>query len=67
MSSQLKLKLNQLLDEFFVCEDHLNKTLKITLPGGIIAKNKNGYHNLAKLSSKAYTDGFYMFQELIKN
>ena len=21
--------------------------------------NKNGYHNLAKLASKAYTDGFY--------
>ena len=24
-----------------------------------LAKNKNGYHNLAKLASKAYTDGFY--------
>lgn len=46
--------------EFFVCDDHLNKSQK---DNGyqivLIAKNKNGYHNLAKLSSIAYTAGFY--------
>jgi len=46
--------------EFFVCEDHLDKTRK---DNGyqivLIAKNKNGYYNLAKLSSIAYTQGFY--------
>ena len=46
--------------EFFVCDDHTNKNVKdhgyqIVL----LAKNKNGYHNLAKMSSIAYTDGFY--------
>jgi len=46
--------------EFFVCEDHLNKNHK---DNGyqivLLAKNKNGYHNLAKMSSLAFTDGFY--------
>lgn len=46
--------------EFHVCEEHTNKNVKdhgyqIVL----LAKNKNGYHNLAKMSSIAYTDGFY--------
>lgn len=46
--------------EFFVCDDHKDKTRK---DNGyqivMLAKNKNGYHNLAKMSSIAYTDGFY--------
>jgi DNA polymerase-3 subunit alpha len=46
--------------EFFVCEDHTDKTRK---DNGyqivLLAKNKKGYHNLAKLSSAAFTDGFY--------
>jgi DNA polymerase-3 subunit alpha len=46
--------------EFFVCEDHLNKSQK---DNGyqivLLAKNKRGYHNLAKMASIAYTDGFY--------
>ncbi|HAV54794.1 MAG TPA: hypothetical protein DCX41_07690, partial [Aequorivita sp.] len=46
--------------EFFVCEDHLNKNHK---DNGyqivMLAKNKNGYHNLAKMASIAYTEGFY--------
>jgi len=46
--------------EFFVCENHEDKKRKddgyqIVL----LAKNKNGYHNLAKMSSIAYTKGFY--------
>ena len=53
--------------EFFVCEDHLNKNHKdhgyqIVL----LAKNKNGYHNLAKMSSIAYTEGFYYVPRIDK-
>ncbi|WP_340200790.1 DNA polymerase III subunit alpha [Ascidiimonas sp. W6] len=46
--------------EFFVCENHTDKSRK---DNGymvvFLAKNKRGYHNLAKMSSIAYTDGFY--------
>ena len=46
--------------EFFVCANHKDKTHK---DNGyqiiLIAKNKNGYHNLAKMSSISYIDGFY--------
>jgi len=46
--------------EFFVCEDHKNKSVK---DNGyqivLLAKTKKGYHNLAKMSSIAHTDGFY--------
>lgn len=46
--------------EFFVCEDHTNKAHKDNgYQVVMLAKNKNGYHNLAKMSSIAYTDGFY--------
>ncbi|WP_228850317.1 DNA polymerase III subunit alpha [Aegicerativicinus sediminis] len=54
--------------EFFVCQDHTDKTRK---DNGyqivFLAKNKNGYHNLAKLSSKAYTDGFYYVPRIDKD
>ncbi|MEH6406483.1 MAG: DNA polymerase III subunit alpha, partial [Leeuwenhoekiella sp.] len=46
--------------ELNVCLDHKNKSQK---DNGyqivFIAKNKNGYHNLAKMASVAYTAGFY--------
>ncbi|WP_435261415.1 DNA polymerase III subunit alpha [Tenacibaculum sp. nBUS_03] len=46
--------------EFNVCTDHTNKSQK---DNGhqvvLLAKNKNGYHNLAKMSSIAFVDGFY--------
>jgi len=46
--------------EFFVCEDHINKSVK---DNGyqivLLAKTKKGYHNLAKMSSIAHTEGFY--------
>jgi len=46
--------------EFNVCVNHLDKKLK---DNGyqivLLAKNKNGYHNLAKMSSIAFIDGFY--------
>ncbi|MBR9854383.1 MAG: DNA polymerase III subunit alpha [Algicola sp.] len=53
--------------EFFVCDDHTNKNVKdyghqIVL----LAKNKKGYHNLAKMSSIAYTDGFYYVPRIDK-
>lgn len=46
--------------EFNVCDNHLDKSKKDN--GNqivLLAKNKNGYHNLAKMSSIAFTDGFY--------
>ncbi|PIA78579.1 DNA polymerase III subunit alpha [Gaetbulibacter sp. 4G1] len=53
--------------EFFVCENHLDKTRK---DNGyqivLLAKNKNGYHNLAKLSSHAFVDGFYYLPRIDK-
>lgn len=46
--------------EFFVCDNHKDKTRK---DNGyqivLLAKNKKGYHNLAKMTSIGYTDGFY--------
>ncbi|WP_308991410.1 DNA polymerase III subunit alpha [Mariniflexile litorale] len=53
--------------EFFVCEDHTDKTRK---DNGyqivFLAKNKNGYHNLAKLSSHAFVNGFYYLPRIDK-
>jgi len=54
--------------EFFVCEDHKDKSRK---DNGyqivLLAKNKKGYHNLAKMSSIAYTEGFYYVPRIDKN
>ncbi|MGB5319047.1 DNA polymerase III subunit alpha [Eudoraea sp.] len=53
--------------EFFVCEDHQNKNVKdYGYQMVFLAKNKNGYHNLAKMSSLAYTDGFYYVPRIDK-
>ncbi|MDT0620878.1 DNA polymerase III subunit alpha [Croceitalea vernalis] len=53
--------------EFFVCEDHTNKNVKdYGYQIVLLAKNKNGYHNLAKMSSIAYTDGFYYVPRIDK-
>ena len=53
--------------EFNVCEDHTNKSVK---DNGyqivLLAKNKNGYHNLAKMSSIAFIDGFYYVPRIDK-
>ncbi|MDY0780781.1 DNA polymerase III subunit alpha [Tenacibaculum sp. IB213877] len=53
--------------EFFVCDDHTDKTRK---DNGyqivLLAKNKNGYHNLAKMSSIAFVDGFYYVPRIDK-
>jgi DNA polymerase-3 subunit alpha len=54
--------------EFFVCEDHKDRTRKDNgYQVVFLAKNKKGYHNLAKLSSLAYTDGFYYVPRIDKN
>ena len=46
--------------EFYVCEDRLDRSKK---DDGyqivVLAKNKNGYHNLAKLSSEGMLNGYY--------
>ena len=46
--------------EFHVCKDRKNKSVKdngYQIP--VIAKNKKGYHNLAKLSSAGFIEGSY--------
>ncbi len=54
--------------EFHVCEDHSNKNVKdYGYQIVFLAKNKKGYHNLAKMSSLAYTDGFYYVPRIDKN
>lgn len=46
--------------EFYVCDDYTNKNVKdYGYQIVLLAKNKKGYLNLAKMSSIAYTDGFY--------
>ena len=46
--------------EFYVCDDHKDKTRRDDgYQVVFLAKNKNGYHNLAKMTSVAYVDGFY--------
>ncbi|MCK5814446.1 MAG: DNA polymerase III subunit alpha, partial [Flavobacteriaceae bacterium] len=53
--------------QFNVCEDHLDKSHK---DNGyqivLLAKNKKGYHNLAKLSSISHTKGFYYIPRIDK-
>ncbi|UMB60145.1 DNA polymerase III subunit alpha [Lutibacter sp. A80] len=65
---QPKLPIKPILGcEFYVCENHLDKSHK---DNGyqivILAKNKNGYHNLAKMSSISHTDGFYYVPRIDK-
>ncbi|MDG3582453.1 DNA polymerase III subunit alpha [Galbibacter pacificus] len=51
-----------------VCENHLDKSVKDNgYQVVMLAKNKNGYHNLAKMSSVAYTKGFYYVPRIDKN
>lgn len=53
--------------EFNICENHLDKVQK---DNGyqivILAKNKKGYHNLAKMASIAATQGFYYVPRIDK-
>ena len=53
--------------EFYVCEDHKDKTRRDDgFQIVFIAKNKKGYHNLAKMTSIAYVDGFYYVPRIDK-
>ena len=53
--------------EFNVCEDCDDKSRRDDgFQIVFIAKNKNGYHNLSKMSSLAYTSGFYYVPRIDK-
>ena len=53
--------------EFNVCEDHTDRTHKDNgYQVVFLAKNKNGYHNLAKMSSLSHTDGSYYVPRIDK-
>ncbi|HEX4887992.1 MAG TPA: DNA polymerase III subunit alpha, partial [Luteibaculaceae bacterium] len=46
--------------EFNICRNRLDKSNKDNgYAVVLLAKNKKGYHNLAKMASIAYTEGFY--------
>ena len=51
----------------FVCENHLDKSRKDNgYQVVFLAKNKNGYHNLAKMSSQGHTHGKYYVPRIDK-
>lgn len=53
--------------EFYVCRDHADKTVKDNgFQQVFLAKNKAGYHHLARLSSHAFVDGFYYVPRIDK-
>ncbi|CAM1351275.1 DNA polymerase III subunit alpha [Tenacibaculum insulae] len=53
--------------EFNICTDHTNKSQKDNgYQVVLLAKNKKGYHNLAKMSSIAFVDGFYYIPRIDK-
>ena len=54
--------------EFNVCKDHKDKSFKDNgYQVVLLAKNRNGYHNLAKMSSLAFVDGFYYVPRIDRN
>ncbi len=63
------LKLKPILGcELNVCRNHNDKNVQDNgsqIP--FIAKNKNGYHNLSKLSSLGYVNGFYYVPRVDKD
>lgn len=53
--------------DFYVCKDHLDKSRKddgFQIP--LLAKNKEGYLNLAKMSSEGFINGFYYVPRIDK-
>lgn len=53
--------------EFYVCEQHNDKSIKdYGYQIVMLAHNKKGYHNLCKMASLAYTDGFYYVPRIDK-
>lgn len=54
--------------EFNVCQDRRNKSRKDDgFQAVLLAKNKRGYHNLAKLASLANIEGFYYVPRIDKD
>ncbi|POS01246.1 DNA polymerase III alpha subunit [Flavobacterium croceum DSM 17960] len=54
--------------EFNICENHTDKSKKDNgYQVVFLAKNKKGYHNLAKMASIAYTNGFYYVPRIDKD
>jgi len=54
--------------EFNICDNHKDRTKKDNgYQVVFLAKNKKGYHNLAKMSSIAYIDGFYYVPRIDKS
>lgn len=54
--------------EFNICDDHKDRTKKDNgYQVVFLAKNKKGYHNLAKMASIAYIDGFYYVPRIDKS
>jgi DNA polymerase III subunit alpha len=54
--------------ELNICKDHLDRSIKdngYQIP--FLCKNKNGFHNLSKLSSLANIDGFYYVPRIDKD
>ncbi len=53
--------------EFYLCRNHTDKSVKDNGYQIVaIAKNKSGYHNLAKLSSHAFVSGYYYVPRIDK-
>lgn len=54
--------------EFYICKDRLDKTKKDDgYQMVLLAKNKRGYQNLAKLSSEAMLNGYYYVPRIDKD
>ena len=54
--------------ELSVCKDHTDKSVKdFGFQQVFLCKNKKGYHNLSKLSSLGYIDGFYYIPRVDKD
>lgn len=54
--------------EFNICDNHKDKSKKDNgYQVVFLAKNKKGYHNLAKMASIAYIDGFYYVPRIDKS
>ena len=54
--------------ELSVCKDHTEKSVKdFGFQQVFLCKNKKGYHNLSKLSSLGYIDGFYYIPRVDKD
>ncbi len=54
--------------ELNICKNYLDKSTRDNgSPVPFLCKNKNGFHNLSKLSSKANIDGFYYVPRIDKD